>query len=122
VVLHLNVKLKNKNKMPYNKPSMKGAYMYGATKPSMKHGAHMKSKRSGIYAVGALAALAMPIIKSAIISAAGKKLSEKISMKSGIKQTGLEKLMKANPEVTKKVAASLPMKGKPAICKHNRSK
>lgn len=95
--------------MPYNKPSM-------------KHGAHMKSKRSGIYAAGALAALAVPIIKSAIISAAGKKLSEKISMKSGIKQTGLEKLMKANPEVTKKVAASLPMKGKPAICKHNRSK
>lgn len=72
--------------MPYNKPSMKGAYMYGATKPSMKHGAHMKSKRSGIY------------------------------------QAGLEKLMEANPEVTKKVAASLPMKGKPAICKHNKSK
>jgi len=120
-VLHLNVKLKNENKMPYNKPSMKGAYMYGAAKPSMKHGAHMKSKRSGINAVGALAAFAMPIIKSAIVSAAGKKLSERLE-KSGVRQTGLEKLMKANPDVTKKVAASLSMKSKPAICKHNRSK
>lgn len=108
--------------MPYNKPSMKGAYMYGAAKPSMGHGAQMKSKRSGINAIGAIAPFIMPLVKSAIINAASKKLSEKMPMKSGVKQTGLEKLMKANPEVTKKVAASLSMKSKPAICKHNKSK
>jgi hypothetical protein len=74
--------------MPYNKPSM-------------KYGAQMMSKRSGINAVGALAAFVMPLIKGAIINAVGKKLSEKMPMKSG---------------------ASLPMKSKPTICKHNRSK